>query len=44
MERTFKDVEDDFVIFGVASLETKGAIGGVDDNVGLLQQTGLSPD
>jgi len=44
MERNLEQQEDALIDLGVVTEETKGAIGGVDDSIGLLRQTGLSND
>jgi len=44
MERNLEQQEDALIDLGVVTEETKGAIGGVDDSIGLLRQTGLSTD
>jgi hypothetical protein len=43
MERENEGI-DELIDLGVASAETRGAIGGLGDEVGLLPQTGLSDD
>lgn len=44
MERTFDKQNDALIDLGMVTETTKGAIGGKNDSVGLLPQTGMSED
>jgi len=43
MDRTYEAAED-VIDLGAASVETKGAVGGSGDVIGLLPENGLSDD